>query len=180
MPESRRHLRMAQLGFLLLIYCAWLLWPVCLLPGNLLSIPPLIEAYGLTLFLLSSGPMYLLNILSAALSGIAAVRLILLFIHKRSSRYLQKTLIIAFIAQLSPCLNSLLYGPGFPPLWTWPLRLLPLALLLLLRRPKVKALLDELPEGFRWPFIHEFRLYQQLTEEELAAEEAAEADSAKE
>lgn len=179
MPESRRHLRMAQLGFLLLIYCAWLLWPICLLPGNLLSIPPLIEAFGVRLFLFSSGPMYLLNLATAALSGIAAVRLILLFIRRESSRYLQKTLIIAFIAQLLPRLTALLYAAAYP-LWTWPLRLLPLFLLLLLRRPIIKTSWDELPEGLRWPFIHEFRLYQQLTEEELAAEEAAEAESAKE
>ena len=180
MPESRRHLRMAQLGFLLLIYCAWLLWPVCLLPVNLLSIPPLIETFGLNIFLLSSAPMYLINIATAALSGIAAVRLILLFIHPKNSQYLRKALMIAFIAQLAPCLNSLLYGPGLPPLWTWPLRLLPLVLLLLLKKPKITALWDHLPEGLQWPFIHEFRLYQQLTEEELAAEEAAEAKSTEE
>ena len=177
MPESRRHLRMAQLGFLLLIYCAWLLWPLCLLPGNLLSIPPLIETYGLTLFLLSSGPMYLINLLTAALSGIAAVRLILLFIRKKISRYLHKTLIIAFIAQLLPLLTALLYAAAYP-LWTWPLRLLPLALLLLLKKPKICAIWDKLPDGLPWPFIHEFRLYQQLTEEELAAEEEFEKKSA--
>ena len=174
MPESRSHLRMTQLGFLLLIYCAWLLWPVCLLPSNLLSIPQQIKPDGLTFFLFFSGPMYLINLVTAALNGMAAVRLFLLFIRRKSSRYLHKTLIIAFIAQLSPCLNSLLYGPGLPPLWTWPLRLLPLVLLLLLKKTKICDIWDKLPDGLPWPFIHEFRLYQQLAEEELAVEEAAE------
>lgn len=177
MSESRRHLRMAQLGFILLLYCAWLLWPVCLLPGNLLSVPGLIKSDGLMFFLFFSAPMYLINSATAILSGLTAVRLILLFIRKKDHQYLRKTLMITFLAQLTPCINSLLYASRLPPLWTWPLRLLPLILFLLTKKENFKISWNKLPDGLQWPFIHEFRLYQQLAEDELAAEEAADANS---